>query len=44
MKIRKRTVEKEAIECGKTWSEIKRKGWRYFTGALCSTTKSNRNY
>jgi hypothetical protein len=26
----KRTVEEEAIECGKTCSEIKRRGWRHF--------------
>jgi len=37
------TVEEEAIEFRKTWSKIKRKGWRHFTAALCFTTKSKRN-
>jgi hypothetical protein len=44
----KRRVEEEANEGGKTWNEMKRlansrKGWKCFTTALCSTTKSNRN-
>lgn len=42
----KRTVEEEAMEAGKTWSEVKRLAvnrtrWKVFTAALCST-RSNR--
>jgi hypothetical protein len=38
----KMTIEDEAIEAGKTWSEVKRLAvdrtrWRRFTDALCST-------
>jgi hypothetical protein len=37
----KRTIEDEAMEAGKTWSEVKRMAvdrtrWRRFTDALCS--------
>jgi hypothetical protein len=43
----KRTIEDEAMEAGKTWSEVKklavdRTRWRRFTDALCSRG-SNRN-
>jgi hypothetical protein len=45
--ICKRTVEEEATEVGKTWSEVKRIAdnrmqWKLFTDALCSRG-SNRN-
>jgi hypothetical protein len=44
----KRTIEDEAMEAGKTWSEVKRLAvdrtrWRRFTDALCSRGSSS-NY
>jgi hypothetical protein len=45
--MKRKTIEEEAMEMGKTWGEVKRLAnnrtrWRSFTDALCSSG-SNRN-